>query len=255
MSWGFVAGAAITAVGGVVSANQAKKGAGKTAPPIDIGDVSKTAIQANIENMPDIEALLKQSNKFQQRQNLSLLEQAVPGYSGISSNLAGIAAESSANPYALPKDFTDNLTRLAAERGINTGVRGQANDYSLLRDFGVNSLQFGQQRIGQAQSIVSMLAGLGKVNPLSPLSFMTSPDAALAAASGNQALQQSSINAQQSAKNYANASMVNSFSQFAGQAMGAYSGYQQNQNAGKGGAMTYDSYLQQNPNSTAARGY
>lgn len=220
--WGVVAAAAVTAGAGVYNAKQAQKGAGKTAPPIDIGEVNRTNIQSNIENLPDIQHLLRESNKFQQKQNLSLLEQAVPGYSGISSNLAGIAAESSANPYGLPEDFTANLERLAAERGINTGVRGQANDYSLLRDFGVNSLQFGQQRIGQAQSIVSMLAGLGKVNPLSPLSFMSSPDSALAAASGNQSLQQSSLNAKSAANNYANAAMTNSFSQFAGQALGAY---------------------------------
>jgi hypothetical protein len=165
--------------------------------------------------------LLRSSNSFQQQQKTSLLNSAVPGYSQIAGNLSSFAQNASANPYALPADFSSNLTRLAAERGINTGVRGQAGDYSLLRDFGVNELNYGQQQLNNAQSITSTLAGLGSVNPLSPLSFYTTPGQALQASSANQNLAQSGINAQNAANNTANANTWNSIAKLGGVAAGS----------------------------------
>ena len=222
MSWVALGAAAVGAVGSVVSSSQSKKNAGTTAAPLNVNQISTDSINANNQNEPEIEALLSSSNAFQQQQKTSLLNQAVPGYSQIAGNLSGIAQNASANPYALPKDFSDNLTRLAAERGINTGVKGQAGDYSLLRDFGVNELQYGQQNINNAQSITSMLAGLGSVNPLSPLSFYTTPQQALSAASGNQNLAQSGINAQNAANNNANANTWNAVSKLAGTGAALY---------------------------------
>jgi hypothetical protein len=232
-SWVAIGAAAVTAVGGIISSKQAKKGAGQTASPINIGDTAQQSIAANTQNEPEIEALLRQSNAFTQNQNLSLLNKAIPGYSSIAGNLSKQAQEASADPYALPKDFTDNLTRLAAERGINTGVRGQANDFSLLRDFGVNSLQYGNQRIQQSQGILQTLAGLAKVNPLSPLSFYATPQQSLAAATGNQSLAQSGINAQNQANLYASQNEWSSFSRLAGTAAGAWNSY--NSGAGDSG--------------------
>lgn len=234
-SWAAVGAAAVTAVGSYASSRQAKKGAGQTAAPLDIGQITNDTTQANIANQPEIEALLRKSNSFNQGQNLNLLEQAIPGYSKIAGNLSNYAQNASANPYALPKDFTDNLTRLAAERGISTGVRGQANDFSLLRDFGVNSLQYGQQQIQNTQSILGTIAGLAKVNPLSPLSFYSTPQMAYGAAAQNQNLAQSGINARNAANNYATANTWSSLSSLAGTAAGAYNQYQNGQAANNAG--------------------
>ena len=59
------------------------------------------------------------------------------------------------------------------------------------------------------------------MNPLSPLSFYTTPNQAMSAASGNQNLAQSGINAQNAANNNANANTWNSISKLAGVAGGA----------------------------------
>lgn len=225
MSWGMVAVGVGTAISGAVGANAAKKaGKGGTAAPLDIGTVSRDALRANNANAPEAEALSRRTNSFNQAESLRMLEEAIPGYGDLSKKLSGIAGQSLSNPYDLPAEFSANLERQAAERGINTGVRGQAGDFSLLRDFGINSLQYGQQQIGQAQSIMTMLAGLGKVNPLSPLSFYATGDSAMAAASGNQALQQSALNARAAG----DAQAMSTWGQTIGALAGVAGGYMNN---------------------------
>lgn len=235
MSWGFVAAGVGTAVSGAMSANAAKK-AGKAgqAAPLDIGAVTRDALRANNANAPEAEALSRRTNSFNQAESLRMLEEAIPGYGDLSKKLTGIAGESLSNPYDLPAEFSANLERQAAERGINTGVRGQAGDFSLLRDFGINSLQYGKQQIGQAQSIMTMLAGLGKVNPLSPLSFYATGDMAMGAASGNQALQQSALNAEAAASAQSSATWGQTIGAVAGVAGGYMNNRQGAQSANTG---------------------
>lgn len=235
MSWGMVAVGAGTAIAGAFSADAAKKaGKGGQAAPLDIGAVSRDALRANNANAPEAEALSRRTNSFNQAESLRMLELAIPGYGELSKKLTGIAGESLSNPYDLPADFRANLERQAAERGINTGVRGQAGDFSLLRDFGINSLDFGQKQIGQAQSIMTMLAGLGKVNPLSPLSFYATGDMAMGAASGNQALQQSALNAQSAGAAQAQSSWAQTIGALGGVA-GGYMNNRQGAQAGNSG--------------------
>lgn len=225
MSWAAVAVAAGTAISGAVSANAAKKaGRAGQAAPLDAGQVATDALRANNALAPEAEALSRRTNSFNQAESLRMLEQTIPGYGELSKKLTGIAGHSLSNPYDLPAEFSANLERQAAERGISTGVRGQAGDFSLLRDFGINSLDYGQKQIGQAQSIMTMLAGLGKVNPLSPLSFYVQGDSAMAAASGNQALQQSSLNARAAG----DAQAMSTWGQTIGALSGQFGGYLNN---------------------------
>lgn len=199
MSW-FAVGAAVVVGGSTYMSKTSQKAPGQAAA-VDPTAVQAETIRGNVANSPEIEALLRRANSFTQGQNLSLLNQAIPGYDQIASNLSNQALQASANPYELPKEFSDNLARQAAERGINTGVRGQANDFSLLRDFGVNSLQYGQQQIQSSQNILQTLAGLAKVNPLSPLSMYIQPGQALQGAYQQQSADQAAMNAQQAAAN------------------------------------------------------
>lgn len=118
------------------------------------------------------EALIGRANRFSQDEALSLMERAMPGYSQLSQSLMSTAQNKVDNPYEVPKDVEQNLIRLANERGVNLGTRGQFNEFSLLRDFGVNSLQYGQSNIQQASQILGMLSGTApRINPLSPTSL------------------------------------------------------------------------------------
>lgn len=186
-----------------------KKKAAPTVPfvPVDVSAEQKKAVEGNLGAEGDIEKLLNQSNRFQQEQATSLMEQALPGFGNLQKRFTGLTNELLTNPYDLPKDVEQNLARLAAERGVATGTRGEFNDFSLLRDFGINSLQYGQSRIGQAQSLFQTLGSLApRVNPMSPMSFYVTPGEAIQTQMTNnqttQAVNQAGANAQTAARNW-----------------------------------------------------
>jgi hypothetical protein len=91
------------------------------------------------------------------------------------------------DPYSLPKSQEDYLKRKAAERGITRGTQGEFNDFDLQRDYGISSMQYGSQRLAESQNIFQQLnATMPRVNPTSPLNFLTS---------GQQAQQQAQFDA------------------------------------------------------------
>lgn len=216
--------AVVSAAGTVYSTESAKKSAKGGAAPYSapsIADTQKEAIDANFQNQGSIEALINRGNSFNADQALSVQNKTMPGYSALAASLTNRAKTLADNPYDVPKEVQDNIARIAAERGISAGTRGQFNDFSLLRDFGVNELQYGQSNINQAQSLTGLLATIApKVNPMSPLSFYVTPPQALANATGNstqnQAIAQSSLNAQNAASANANADLWGSLSKVAG---------------------------------------
>lgn len=220
MSWAAVAGAAVT-VGGQLL--KPKDKAGALAAPIDLTAQQGKSVTGNLQNEGNIESLINQGNSFAQGQASSLLEKAMPGYTKLAQQFTQTAGNDLAHPYDVPKDVTDNLQRLAAERGISGGTSGQFNDFSLLRDFGVNSLQYGQSKIQQAQGITGLLSSIApKVNPLSPLSFYVTPGQQAQVAAGNTSAQQANNNANAAATNYNNDNLWGSIAGGVGGIAGAY---------------------------------
>ncbi len=222
-TWGAIAGAAVSVVGGAISSNQAKKRAGNVAQFANpnITDVQKEAIDANSSNQSGIENLISRGNAFQADQALSLQEKTMPGFGDLTKTLTSRAQTLAAHPYDVPQEVQDNLSRIAAEKGISAGTRGQFNDFSLLRDLGVNELQYGQTAINQAQSLTGLLATVApKVNPMSPLSFYVTPAQSLSNttnnAAQNQAIAQGGINAQNAASAAGNADLWGSLGKIAG---------------------------------------
>lgn len=214
MSWVAVGGAAIS-IGGQLL--KPKQKAPALAAPVDLNAQAKEAIAGNTANQGSIEDLLARANSFNADQNISLMEKAMPGYGALSKSLTSTAQADLADPYGLPKNVENNIARLAAERGISAGTKGEFNDFSLLRDFGINSLQYGQARIGQASSITQLLANLApKVNPLSPMSFYVTPTQNADVAAGNRSAQQASNNATAAADNLNNDNTWNGIMKAAG---------------------------------------
>ncbi len=114
--WAAVAGAVVAAGTAVYSSQQQKKalkGSG-TVAPTSVQDEQYKAIQGNLANQADIEKLVSNTNKFDQSQALSLMEQAMPGYKNLSGKLTSQAQKLADNPYAVPTDVEANLSRLAA---------------------------------------------------------------------------------------------------------------------------------------------
>jgi len=175
--------AAGAAAYGTYKASQAKKGI--TAQTIDPAQAQASALWSNLSNAGDAEKLANRTNAFNQAQNSALLEKAMPGWGQYTSNMMAMGNRMAAeNPYELPGDVQDNLARLAAERGISAGTRGQFSDFSLLRDFGISSLDYANKKVGQLQGMTASLgalASMSRVNPMSVQSFYITPQDALGA--------------------------------------------------------------------------
>lgn len=165
------------------------------APEVTLAGSQQRALDANNANAPLIEMLTSRTNKFNQQQKLDLLEMAIPGYSDWSKQMGKNA--SAYGEGKISDEQAGNLTRLAAERGIRTGARGQTNDYSLLRDFGVSEMQ-GQQA---SAGIMGQLAQMTYVNPMSPLSQMVTTQQSLGVDESNRSAKQAWMNAEAASKN------------------------------------------------------
>jgi len=208
-TWAAVAVGAGSLIAGVVTAPKAPKAA--ELKTVDAQAEQQKALAGNLAAQGSIESLVSRSNSFTQDQASSLAEKAMPGYTALSAKFMKQASGMLDNPYAVPQDVQDNLSRMASERGISAGTRGEFQDFSLLRDFGVESLKYGESRINSAQSIMSTVAQLApRINPMSPMAFYVTPaqqiDATVQNNTGQYNSQQSANNASAAAAN-ANASM------------------------------------------------
>lgn len=217
--------AGIIAVAGagtaMYSANQAKKNRPGMAAALDPTQVQKDVLGSNLANQADIEKLTSSTNTYNQGEAKRLMEMAMPGYGSLSGKLTRQAEKLAANPYDVPQDVQANLQRLAAEKGVSTGRSGQAGQFSLLRDLGVNQLQYGQTALGQASSITQLLSSIApKVNPMSPMSMYLTPGEALGVAQNNQSIQQGGLNAQAAANNANAQATANMWGQIGGIASG-----------------------------------
>lgn len=207
--WGTAIGAVI---GGVAGAYGTKKKAAPTAPFVptpllNAQQIQQQAISGSQANESSLEQLLAQSNRFQQGQASSLMEQAVPGYAKLSASITSAGQQQIDHPYDLPKDVQDNLNRIAAERGIKVGSAGQTQKFSALRDLGVNMLQYGKDNFQGALQALQTVTGLApRVSPMSPMSFMLNSSQQLGIAQANQqTIQANNLGIQQTAQGTYNA--------------------------------------------------
>lgn len=226
--WGAAIGGGIGLLSSLLNKQKAPSAVTQTPfVPTDLAAEQRKAIGANQIAEGDIEALLARANTFNQGQASGLMEQAVPGWSKLSQKFLQTADSLVTNPYDVPKDVENNLARIAAERGISSGARGQFSQFSLLRDLGVNALKYGESRVNQGAGLLQLIGSLSpKVSPLSPLSFYITPQqsaqvagqnaaGAAGVAGANQGVAQGAENAGVAAMNWNRNNMWQSISDFA----------------------------------------
>ena len=171
-----VAAAAITAAGSIAAAKMTKTPKTVTQAGINWQDEQQKAIEGNLATLPQAEKLSAATNTFNQSESNRLMEQALPGWSKLQSSLMSTTQDLLTNPYELDSDTQSYLQKKAAEMGVSSGARGGFEKFNLLKDFGVTSMQYGQQRINQAQSLTSLLASTApRVNPMSQISMFVTP--------------------------------------------------------------------------------
>ena len=198
-----VVAAGATVYGSIQQKNAAKKAAAGAAyqAPIDWQEEQRKALEGNLATLPKSEKLSAATNTFNQSESNRLMEQALPGWSKLQASMTSTAQNLMTNPYELDQDTQDYLQKKAAEMGVSSGARGGFEKFNLLKDFGVTSMQYGTQRINQAQSLFSTLASTApRVNPMSPISMFVTPQQIASATqqqnSSNQQVAQSANNLQ-----------------------------------------------------------
>jgi len=221
-AWAAIAGAAVSVGGALLT----QKKAPATAAPatVNLQQQQQNAIGGNLNAEGNIETLISKANNYTQQQAIDLMNQAVPGYSQFAGNLLETGEQKLAHPYDLPADVTANLNRISAERGISRGTAGQTNQYSALRDLGVNMLDYGNQNYQQAIQALSAVTGTApRISPMSPMSFYVTPAQNAQVAAGNaqniQATQQGANNAAAAVSNFNNQNLWDSISKGSGQAL------------------------------------
>lgn len=167
-----------SALGGIVGGMFGNK-APKKIPykPVVLADEQKKAIGANLASSADAQKLAGQTNTFNQQEASRLMEMAMPGFGRMRERMTDQFNADLDNPYAVPAEVEQQLARVAAERGISTGLRNsQANQFTFLRDFGLSSMEMGAQRLGRAGTIMNMLVQTApRVNIMSPAAMFISP--------------------------------------------------------------------------------
>jgi hypothetical protein len=216
------AAAAVAVVGAGASYGLNQLGAAKAPATAQYQNVDPTTVQQNaiagdLNTLPQANQLAGAANSTDLMQAISNMNTALPGFSGLQQSLVGQASGMAANPYALPQQAIGQILQTGAENNISGG-EGAASGFSSnnsLRSLGVNVLQYGQQNFQNAMGALSTLTGTApNVSPVSPLSFMRTPQNALSAVTNNntqnQAIAQGANNAAAAAGNYNSANLYDS---------------------------------------------
>jgi hypothetical protein len=154
---------------------------------VDVGKEAGKAIQGNLDNWGDISDLVDKTNTFNATQQKGMLETALPGWNSMSRKMVGSYGDMfqnlASNPYGMPSGLESNIERLAAERGISTGGRGQFQDYSLLRDFGegaIGNMAYTSQLFDSMTNALMGVANFSAAAPVTAQSFFVTPEQQIA---------------------------------------------------------------------------
>jgi hypothetical protein len=210
---GAAAGAAFgpwgAAIGGIAGALIGKQKAAPAATfkPVDVQEEQRKAIAGNLANFDNASTLSSKTNSFNQTEATRLLEQALPGFSAIRGKLLAEVNKDLEGGNNLPRELSDNLSRIAAEKGITRGTSGGFQSFSVLKDFGFNLVDWKNASRARALNTLSTVYGMApRVNVMSPMSSMVDPNTAISVAGQNSQMQynvdQAALNAQTAASNY-----------------------------------------------------
>lgn len=156
-------------------------------PTLNAQSAFTDAAGFNQRNLGTATKVTSDINTAAQNEANRLMELAVPGYSKMQSKLMEAAASDLASENKLPAEMEAEIARMAAERGISRGTSGQFNDFSLIKDFGFNMVDYAQaQRVKALNTLSSIMGMTPRVNPMSPMSMLIDTNTALQVQQTNQ---------------------------------------------------------------------
>ena len=176
---------------------------------VDSSAVYSESISSFLQNFPQLLAMSTTANEASMTSQLNAMEKAIPG---LGSTIKGLVSQiqtdqASMASGTLPQETQDFLAQKAAEMGVTRGTSGGFNSFSLLKDFGVSTMDYQDKLSSRVNATLGTLNQfIPTSNFVSPTTFMMSPTAI---ASQKQAfnnsitsLNQSYLNAVNNANNY-----------------------------------------------------
>jgi hypothetical protein len=244
MSW-VAAGSAIGSVVGTVgSAILGKQKAPAYVPPASIGQIATDTTNANLQNFNANSKLAAETNQFDMNQAISLMNQAIPGFSQIQKNLISVANQDFSGQ--LPSNVLGQIQQQAAEQGVSSGASGGFTNNNLFRSLGISQLNWDQasQSMG-LNALQSVFGSAPRISAMSPMSMFVTPQQAQNQSNYQTSALQSWQNAQTAAANY-NAQLMGkafgSLANFAGTAASSLFGGGLPNNAGSSGISQQGTY-------------
>lgn len=151
-----------------------KKPTVPTLPTLDLGTEAGKAIAANQKNLPAAEQLTSEANQFSRDEITKMLNQIVPGFSGIQGDISkNIEAELTGQ---IPDDVRDAIARSDAATSLTGGTGGTEFSRNLVaRDLGLTSLQLTRSGLSSAESWTRTMASLYEPSQLNLSSMFISP--------------------------------------------------------------------------------
>ena len=123
-------------------------------PGIDPNAITGEALSSIDNNLGTAEGIAGKANQFSQDQVNSMLEQAIPGWSGLQAKRTANASDLLSG--RLPSDVQSAVERSAASRALGGGYGGSGAARNLtLRDLGRTSLDATTLGANQANTIIS----------------------------------------------------------------------------------------------------
>lgn len=136
--------------------------------PVLLPEQQGQAIQANLSQLPKLEDLASELNRFNVDELQTQLASLIPGYQ----EKLALAGENVAAGLRgqLPKDVTDYLQREAAQRGVTLGTTGsqgargvsQFQEHDYLRTLGLTSLDETRRSLDTFQRWTAMAANMNQ---------------------------------------------------------------------------------------------
>lgn len=143
----------------------------------DTTSATSDVLDAFTQNLSKISATTSEASKVATTQALDVLEQTIPGYKNLMLSLSNNAQEDLNNRYTMPADMQDQIKKLAAENGISRGTAGGFNKMSLVKDFGINLIDYSNAVTNRANATLQQMQSLAPTGTvMSPFAFMGSAD-------------------------------------------------------------------------------
>jgi hypothetical protein len=197
MSW-VAAGATIGSIGASLLGKQ--KAPAYVAPQ-SISQIASNTVNANQQNLAANEQLSSQTNQFDMNQAISLMNQAIPGFSQIQKNLVSVANQDFSGQ--LPSNVLGQIQQQAAEQGVSSGASGGFTNNNLFRSLGISQLNWDQasQSMG-LNALQSVFGSAPRISAMSPMSMFVTPQQSQLQSNTQTSALQSWQNSQTAASNY-----------------------------------------------------